>query len=133
MQTNSATRVLGACGGYRLGIGKGEGLGLGGRAKRTCTKPTERRTGPGVSVRLFPCLCDHSCRTCSAVCWRLRRSPGTRGSYVVARHTADSAASNSKIFIFLSLVARRDHRDTETTERRHQVQSCVPWALCMSP
>ena len=36
-----------------------EYLGLGGRAKGTCTKPTERRTGPGVSVRLFPCLCDH--------------------------------------------------------------------------
>ena len=38
-----------------LGIGKGEGLGLGGRAKGTCTKPTERRTGPGVSVWFFPC------------------------------------------------------------------------------
>ena len=42
--------------GSRLGIGKGEGLGLGGRAKGTCTKHTECRTGPGVSVRLFPCL-----------------------------------------------------------------------------
>ena len=36
-----------------LGIGNGEGLGLGGRAKGT--KPTERRTGPGVSVCFFPC------------------------------------------------------------------------------
>ena len=106
IRTNRATRFLGACG----DLGQVQARARG------------QSQGPGLRPSYWQKVALHSCPSGRELL-RSRRLPGTLQTALPA--TAESS--------YFSHFARRDHRDTETTERRHQLPSCVPLALCMAP